>query len=106
MKHIVVLLSFTLLALAGCVSARPMTMPSGARGEMISCNGIQHSMADCFARAGDDCPNGYDVVGDDQETQPFLASNGGFSATRYQAQGQYQTFAGARTERSIMVTCR
>ena len=106
MKHIVVLLSFALLALAGCVTARPMTMPNGARGEVISCNGIQHSITDCLERAGEDCPQGYDVVGGDQESQPFLVSNGGFSATRYQAQGNYATVAGARTKRSIMVTCR
>jgi hypothetical protein len=102
MKHIVVLVAF---ALAGCVTARQMTMPSGAHGEAISCNGIQHSMADCFERAGDDCPAGYDVVGGDQESQPFIASNGGFRASRYSAQGNYQTLGGSRTKRSLMVTC-
>lgn len=104
MKHLLVVAAA--LVLGGCVTARETTLPNGARGEVISCNGIQHSMADCFARAGDDCPQGYDVVGGDAESQPFLASNGGFTANRYAAQGSYQTLGGTRTKRSLMVECR
>lgn len=94
------------LALAGCVTAHQTILPNGARGEVISCNGIQHSITDCFERAGEDCPNGYEVVGGDAEAQPFIVSNGGFTATRYAAQGSYQTIGGTRTKRSLMVECR
>jgi hypothetical protein len=48
--------------LTGCTTARPIGLPSGDQGEIIRCNGIQHSLEDCYIKAGEVCPNGYDVL--------------------------------------------
>jgi hypothetical protein len=98
-----------LLLLACCLSActfsRPMTLPDGSRGQMITCHGSLNSMSNCMVKAGEICPGGYDVLNGDQESQPFMASTGGFSATRNYASGSYGTYGGTIAHRSLMVRC-
>jgi hypothetical protein len=63
-----------LLCLAGCTFVRPVTLPSGEPGEMISCNGAALSMADCYLKAGTICPAGYDVVDAGGSSTPTLVA--------------------------------
>ena len=61
-----------LLALVGCTTAHPTPLPGGGQGFMIGCGGVQHTMIDCFARAGQVCPDGYDVVTASAESTPII----------------------------------
>jgi hypothetical protein len=49
-------------SLAGCASAQRAPLPGGGQGYMVSCSGIQHTLADCYAEAAKVCPAGYDVA--------------------------------------------
>lgn len=65
------------IALAGCSVARPMTLPNGAQGMLIGCNGIYLSMSDCYLKAGQTCPRGYDIIGVNGEAVPMIAVSAG-----------------------------
>ncbi len=59
-KRIAFLLAAALLA--GCASAQRAPLPGGGQGYMVSCSGIQLTLADCYAKAAKVCPAGYDVA--------------------------------------------
>ena len=61
------------IGLSGCVSATPIALPGGGQGYGIGCGGIQHTAADCYVRAAQVCPGGYDVTAYNQEFVPLLA---------------------------------
>jgi hypothetical protein len=82
-----------LVLLGSCTTAQPITLPDGSQGQLVRCGGIQHSMADCFAMAGQICPRGYDIVDERGEAHPFVVSGG------------YSTIAGTSVHRSLMVRC-
>jgi hypothetical protein len=83
-----------LLPLAGCISASPTILPDGTRGYAIRCNGTARDIQDCYMRAGEMCPGGYDVVNAASESRPFVvASPSGL-------------IGGAGQNRSILVGCR
>ncbi len=64
------------LPLAGYVTARPLTLPNGAQGQVVRCNGMARSMADCYAKAGEVCPSGYDIVDASGESRPMIIATG------------------------------
>jgi hypothetical protein len=39
-----------------------ITLPNGLQGQRISCNGTHQDYDSCFAKAGEVCPDGYDIV--------------------------------------------
>jgi hypothetical protein len=79
--------------LAGCVTARPLTLPNGAHGEVIRCNGMARSMADCYEKAGEACPKGYDIVDENGEAHPLVMANSN------------AIVGGSVVHRSLMVQC-
>ena len=89
-----ILTLLALAALSGCVTASPLVLPNGHQGQLIRCGGAYLEMTDCVAKAGELCPAGFDIVGADRSSQPFLlASNG--------------TLMGGTIERrSLIVSCR
>jgi hypothetical protein len=80
-------------SLTGCVTARPLTLPGGQQGQVISCPGMVRSMADCYEKAGEACPAGYDIIDASGESHPMVVANGG------------SLFAGSMVNRSLMVRC-
>jgi hypothetical protein len=52
-------------SLAGCASAKQIALPGGRPGYMVSCSGIQLTLADCYAKAAKVCPAGYDITSKD-----------------------------------------
>ncbi len=68
-----------LAMLSACTTVRPMTLSDGSQGQRIACSGVQHSMDDCYVKAGQVCPGGYDVAGGGQGygTNSILAASGG-----------------------------
>ncbi|MBL0422389.1 hypothetical protein JI739_18720 [Ramlibacter sp. AW1] len=53
-----------LLALSGCASVEPQKFvgPSGKTAYTMDCAGYGRTVAECFKRAGEVCPAGYNVV--------------------------------------------
>jgi hypothetical protein len=81
------------LALAACVTARPLTLPNGQSGQAISCPGTARSVADCYIKAGEVCPHGYDIVDASGEAHPVVFATNG------------TLVAGSIVNRSMMVQC-
>jgi uncharacterized membrane protein len=81
------------IILGACTTTQQITLPDGSTGQLVRCGGIQHSMADCYAMAGQVCPRGYDIVDERGEAHPFIVS------------GQYSTIGGTSIHRTLMVRC-
>ena len=55
----------TAASLAGCASARLATLPGGGQGYLVTCSGIQLTLADCYGKAAEACTRGYAVATED-----------------------------------------
>jgi hypothetical protein len=86
MKYTVPIVLITVFVLAGCVSVKPMTMPSGQQGYHIECGGTARSWAECYEAATKACSGPYGIVD----------RVGGSSFTPY----------GPLVDRELMVECR
>jgi hypothetical protein len=67
-----ILCMLALLVLAACANAHPSALPGGGTGYAIGCSGIQNTMDDCYAKAAQICPAGYDVAAATQEFVPII----------------------------------
>lgn len=56
-----------------------MVLPDGSKGHNISCDGTVLSMGDCYKKAGELCPSGYDILGRGGEANPMGTSTGNLS---------------------------
>jgi hypothetical protein len=54
-----------LLALGGCVTARPVALPNGTQGYAIRCPGGHRDIADCMNKAAEVCGGKYQVLNGD-----------------------------------------
>ena len=65
--------------LSACTTAHPMILPDGTTGQVIGCGGVQHSMMDCYEKAGKMCKAGYDVIsgGEEYGVNSRMATLGG-----------------------------
>ena len=83
------------IALSGCAIAHHTVMPDGRQGLSINCSGSAMSWNQCYEKAGDSCPHGYDVVTKDGDGGNATAGgNGTFFA------------ASAANTRSMMISCK
>lgn len=82
------------LFLAGCVTSKPVSLPSGHQGVVINCSGGNHDMSDCMNEAARLCGGPYTVV--DQNSE----SNGG----AFVPVGRGAMFMAARN-RTLTVSC-
>jgi len=83
----------------------PITLPDGSQGKLIGCGGIQHDMASCYLKAGEQCPNGYDIIDERGESHPFIVSSGQLTGSPAYVQGGYTTVGGSIINRTLMVRC-
>lgn len=56
------------LALAGCVTTKPVALPDGAKGFSIDCSGVQHDDADCMNQAAALCRGPYQIIAEDRQS--------------------------------------
>jgi hypothetical protein len=54
-----------LLALSGCITARPVALPDGRQGFAIKCLGAARDIGDCMNEAAKVCGGKYQVVTQD-----------------------------------------
>ena len=63
------------LALAGCTSIKPITLPDGRQGYTVDCSGRVLTWEDCFERADLLCKGrNYDVYTRPGEESPLIAA--------------------------------
>jgi len=60
----VVILAAALL-LAGCITHKPVALPSGEQGLAINCPGADRSIADCMSHAAKVCDGPYEIIHSD-----------------------------------------
>ena len=53
--------------LFACAMASEMVLPDGSPGFLVSCNGAALTIGDCYKKAGNLCPQGYTILGQDEE---------------------------------------
>jgi hypothetical protein len=95
-----------LLVVSACAISQEMVMPDGSQGYNISCDGSALSMGTCYQKAGDLCPQGYDILGQDGEAHPMGYSGGQLSGNTSYVQGGYVTTYGMMVTRNLYVRCK
>ena len=105
-RNSIAVVSVFLLFLFGCAMASEMVLPDGTKGYNISCDGAVLSMGDCYKKAGDLCPQGYVLLGQGGEANPFGYSSGQISGNASYVQGGYVSTYGAIITRDLYVRCR
>jgi len=70
------LLSTMLIAfgVTGCMSIEPTSFkgPSGKQGYSMRCSGMGRTLDACYQKAGEVCPNGYNIVDRSSGTVGFM----------------------------------
>jgi hypothetical protein len=90
-----------LILLTGCVSATSMVMANGDYGYDISCGGLIHGMADCLKKAGEVCPDGYQMLGSNEAAIPYTMTNPYYNPVA----GGVQQVNGTKIERDLLIQC-
>lgn len=81
--------------LHGCAAAHQTVMPDGRHGLSINCSGGAMSWNQCYEKAGEKCPGGYDIISKDGDGGNAVAGgNSSFWA------------AGAANTRTLLVACK
>lgn len=81
------------LALSGCATSTSM----GGRTHMVECNGAMQPMANCFKKAAQICPRGFDMAP--------VEYSGGMAGGAFDPYGSMSTSLGG-VHKSIIVECR
>lgn len=83
------------LVLSGCAASHQTVMPDGSRGLSINCSGSALSWNQCYEKAGDKCPHGYNIVSKDGDNgNASFGAGGGWAA------------GGVSNTRTLLVTCK
>lgn len=90
-----IIAALLVLSLAGCAMSRQTVMPDGSRGLSINCSGAAMSWNQCYEKAGDKCPHGYNIVRQDGD-----GGNASFGA------GAGWVASGVSNTRTLLVTCK
>lgn len=77
MKNLIILIA---IFLSGCATSTKMILPSGVTGYSIECGAYSQ---ECYKKAGELCPNGYDIVSDQTTQRTFFSFYGGGSNPNY-----------------------
>lgn len=59
------------------VPATPITAPSGKPGYSLKCHGWGRTIEDCYEKAAELCPHGYNIENQDNQIQGIPQPNGG-----------------------------
>lgn len=96
MKGLVASVSAVIVAssLSGCAVSHQTVMPDGRQGLSINCSGSAMTWNQCYEKAGEQCPHGYDIVSKDGDNAAMAGGGNGAWA------------ASSATTRSLMVACK
>lgn len=78
------LLLTAIIVLAGCAQIEPVTFqgPNGNTAYSMICSGMGRTWEACYQKAGELCPNGYDIVGQQSSTVIVPTAQGALGAPR------------------------
>lgn len=83
------------LSLSACAVSNQVVMPSGQHGYTINCSGAAMTWASCYEKAGEACPQGYDVADkSDEHGGPVVAAN------------RYGLFGAPVMDRTMLIQCK
>jgi len=83
------------LSLSACAVSNQVVMPSGQHGYTINCSGAAMTWAACYQKAGETCPQGYDVADkSDEHGGPVVAAN------------RYGLFGAPVMDRTMLIQCK
>lgn len=51
--------------MSGCVTFKPVSLPSGRQGFAIDCSGGEHNISDCMNKAAEVCHGPYQMLNQD-----------------------------------------
>tara|TARA_B110000305_G_C19131824_1_gene489295 strand:- start:83 stop:307 length:225 start_codon:yes stop_codon:yes gene_type:complete len=68
------------MIIISCTTASEITLPSGAKGIVVSCSGTANSWAGCYKKASTSCPSGYNILEKDEE-RVFIVDSPGINRT-------------------------
>lgn len=83
------------VCLTGCAVAHKTVTPDGRQGISINCSGSAMAWNQCYEKAGEQCPHGYDVLSKDGDGGNATAAGGG---------GFFG--AGVSNTRSMLIACK
>lgn len=79
MKRIALLTPLLLTACAA-VQPQPFSGPNGKQAYSMKCSGMGRTLDACYAKAGELCPGGYNIIDRASGTVAVPLSGGGFIA--------------------------
>jgi hypothetical protein len=65
-----------LILLFGCATYSKIVLPDGTKGYSVNCDGSAVSENVCYEKAGELCPNGYDILVKNKDKTAFVQGNG------------------------------
>lgn len=92
MRLVVIVVATAMLA--ACVSSKPTIAPDGKPGFAVSCNGGLHNIGDCYTKAGQLCPQGFNVIAGESGGPAFVGASGGVM------------YGGSIEKRTLIVECK
>ncbi|QWD71584.1 hypothetical protein [Polynucleobacter sp. UB-Raua-W9] len=73
-KPITIALLAVLAGVVGCASVAPVKFvgPNGKTAYSMRCSGMGRSMEECYQRAGEVCPSGYNIIDNSSGTVAMM----------------------------------
>ncbi len=74
---------FLSLFLFGCASVTPSSFkgPSGKNAFSMQCSGMGRTIEECYKKAGELCPKGYNIINNDKGNSMILPAGNTFFVT-------------------------
>lgn len=81
MKYKIAVFAVISISLASCASINPVSFkgPNGKQAYTMRCSGMGRTLEMCYQKAGEVCPNGYNIVGQNSSIVA-VPVNGSFMA--------------------------
>jgi hypothetical protein len=62
MKYLAIVLSTMLLMSCASIQPKPFKGPGGGEAYSMRCSGLGRTLHDCYQKAGELCPDGYNLI--------------------------------------------
>jgi len=84
MKKLTIITITSLIVLIGCMAVKPVKFkgPNGRNAYSMFCSYGGRTLDECYVKAGEVCPNGYDVIDQRSSTIVIPTSSGILAAPK------------------------
>lgn len=94
------LLLSILFLLSACATSSEFITPDGSKAYSINCSGSMLSITQCYSKAGELCPNGYDVLRANEKDY------GASTNLMYDRDGNAYPFTARNIQRRMVIRCK